>query len=368
MILSTLDLSTLTSQSIPLYQRIYIYFRHISYFPLNFNYGYLIIIIRFLIDMQEHGHYPHQRAHFQVQCTCSWFAACMADLTPGLQVSLSGGSIAKSFHSLQSISVSCLQVILGLPGPCFVVWQRLSWLHCWSLLSFRMRSRSLMPSHASSWWWQLPVVLHCRSVWSLLCHFPADFGGWVLLMAKFHWHGALRSTHKSCTHGHMSWKRDGGKKELVSALWTSSRMFSHVLWWKAHNHRLLRACLLGSKRKLPPPVCQVQLGFPFVVCCLRGVQFPGTVYTYNQGPLSSAWAHCISCAPSAYRLCRRCCCCPLQCDRQRMGTRLNSAGGPGPYHRSWSLPFLHLLSALLPPLHLSRSRAFWHIPPMIQLR
>ena len=28
-------------------------------------------------------------------------------------------SIAESFHSLQSLSVSCFHVILGLPGPCF---------------------------------------------------------------------------------------------------------------------------------------------------------------------------------------------------------------------------------------------------------
>ena len=47
----------------------------------------------------------------------------MADLTPDLQVSLSWGLIAKNFHSLQSPSVRCLQVILGLPdlplpSPC----------------------------------------------------------------------------------------------------------------------------------------------------------------------------------------------------------------------------------------------------------
>ena len=54
----------------------------------------------------------------------------MAVLTLDLQVSLSWGSIAKSFHSLHSLSVSCLQVILGLPGPCFQsVCQRLFWLH-----------------------------------------------------------------------------------------------------------------------------------------------------------------------------------------------------------------------------------------------
>ena len=49
----------------------------------------------------------------------SWLAARMADLTPDLQVRLSWGLIAESFHSLQSLSVSCFHVILGLPGPRF---------------------------------------------------------------------------------------------------------------------------------------------------------------------------------------------------------------------------------------------------------
>ena len=43
----------------------------------------------------------------------------MADLTPDLQVRISWGLIAESFHSQQSLSVSCLHVILGLPGPRF---------------------------------------------------------------------------------------------------------------------------------------------------------------------------------------------------------------------------------------------------------
>ena len=168
-------------------------------------------------------------------------------------------------------------------------------------------------------------------------------------MAKSHMHGALHSAHKSCTRVHVFWKRDGKNKELVAAPWTSSSRFSHVLWFKVHSHQLLRACLLGSKRKLPPPACQVQLGLLSVLCRPRGMQFPGTMYIWNQGPLSNAWVHCISCAPSACSHCRRCCCCPLQCNRQHMETRLNSAGGPGPYHRSWSLSFLHLLSVLSSP-------------------
>ena len=180
-------------------------------------------------------------------------------------------------------------------------------------------------------------------------------------MAKSRWHGALHSAHKSCTHGHVFWKRGGVKRGLVTDPWTSSRRFSHMLWLKVHSHLLLRACLLGSKRKLPPQACQVRPGLPSVVCHPRGVQFADTVYVYSQGPFSSASAHCISCAPSARSHCRRCCCCPLQCDRQRMETHLNSAGGPVRYRRSWSLSFLHLLSVLSSPLLLSKSRASWHM-------
>ena len=44
------------------------------------------------------------------------------------------------------------------------------------------------------------------------------------------------------------------------------------------------------------------------------------MYICNQGPLSSSWAHCISCALSICSHCRTCCCCPLQCDRRHMET------------------------------------------------
>ena len=84
----------------------------------------------------------------------------MADLTPDLQVCLSSGLIAESFHSLQSLSVSCFPVILGLPGPRFpstcmskaVLIAPLEHSTCpyhRSLLFFRMRSRSSMPSRTS---------------------------------------------------------------------------------------------------------------------------------------------------------------------------------------------------------------------------
>ena len=90
----------------------------------------------------------------------SWLAARMADLTPDLQVCLSRGLIAESFHSLQSLSVSCFYVILGLPGPRFpstcmskaglTTLERSTCPYHRSFLSFIMRSRSSMPSRASS--------------------------------------------------------------------------------------------------------------------------------------------------------------------------------------------------------------------------
>ena len=91
----------------------------------------------------------------------NWLAAGMADLTQDLQVSLSLGSIAESFHSLQSLSVSCFQVILGLPGPGFPTicmskavltapLERSTCPYQQSLLSFRMRPRCSMPSRTSS--------------------------------------------------------------------------------------------------------------------------------------------------------------------------------------------------------------------------
>ena len=194
------------------------------------------------------------------------------------------------------------------------VCQRLSWLHHWSIPHVHTievfspsewdpdpQCQATQVAHWT-WWWQCLVAWHCRSVWSLPCHFAADAGGSALSMAKSRWHGALRSAQKSCTHGHMFWKRDSVKRGLVADPCTSSRRFSHVLWLKVHSHLLLRACLLGSKRKLPPQACQVRPGLPSVVCHPRGMQFPGTVYIYSQGPFSSAWAHCISCAPSACSL------------------------------------------------------------------
>ena len=120
-----------------------------------------------------------------------WLAARMADLMPDLQVCLSWGSIAESFHSLQSLSVSCFYVILGLSGPNFLS---------------TCNSKTVLTAPF--------IPLQTLEVW--------------LSMAKSHWHRALRSTHKSYTRGHVSWKKGSGKRELVAAPWTSSKRFSHV--------------------------------------------------------------------------------------------------------------------------------------------
>ena len=94
-------------------------------------------------------------------------------------------------------------------------------------------------------------------------------------------------THKLYTRPHVLKERWREERTGFSSL-NFFQAFSHMLLLKAHNHQLLRACLLGSKRKLPPPICQAGLRLLSVVCRLRGVLFPGTVYTCNQGPLSSA--------------------------------------------------------------------------------
>ena len=79
--------------------------------------------------------------------------------------------MAESFYSLHSLSVSSFHVILGLPGPRFpstcmskavltAPLERSTCPYHRSLLSFRMRSRSSMPSCTSSSV-DLVVILSC---------------------------------------------------------------------------------------------------------------------------------------------------------------------------------------------------------------
>ena len=130
----------------------------------------------------------------------------MADLTPDLQVSLSWGSIAESFHSLRSLSVSCFQVILGLPGPCFPLRLYVKGcldctvgvFHQRSLLSFSMRPRSSIPSRASSSM-DLMVAVSCGLtlqiclIIALLFHCRHWRQGFVTGQVSLAWSIALRT-------------------------------------------------------------------------------------------------------------------------------------------------------------------------------
>ena len=132
-----------------------------------------------------------------------------------------------------------------------------------SLLSFRMRSRSSMPSCTSSSL-DLVVTMSCgltlqiRLIITLSfrcrCWRPGPINGQVLPA----WSTALRTQE---LHTRPRVLKDRWR-ELVADPWTSSGQFSHALWPRIHSHLLLRAYLLGSKRKLPPQACQVRPGLP----------------------------------------------------------------------------------------------------------
>ena len=118
--------------------------------------SYHHIIIGFLINVPVQKQHPHQWAPFQIAGLLhTW------QISHQISTYFHHGLIAESFHYLQSLSVSCFHVNLGLQGPRFpstcmskaVLTAPLEHSTCpyqWSLLSFRMRSRSSMPSCASS--------------------------------------------------------------------------------------------------------------------------------------------------------------------------------------------------------------------------
>ena len=226
----------------------------------------------------------------------SWLAARIADLTPDLHVFLSWGLIAESFHSLQSLSVSCFHVFLGLPGsrfPSACMWkailtaplERSTCPYQWSLLSFRMRSRSSIPSRTSSTLDLVPTTscgLTLQICLIIALSFRCRLWRFVFVSGQVSlaWSIVLR------TQELYTWLRVLKERwrELVAAPWTSSRWFSNVLWLKVHSHLLLRSCLLGSKKKLPP--CQVQLGLP--KCCSKILTWNEKPYfLYNSNEMSS---------------------------------------------------------------------------------
>ena len=146
------------------------------------------------------------------------------------------------------------------------------------LLSFRIRSRSSMPSCASSSL-DLIVTISCSLTLQICLLIALSFRcrrwSFVNGLVSLAW-----STQELYTR--TSFFKERWQEEITGS--SSLNFFqtvSHVL--KVHSHWLLRACFLGRKMKLPPPACQVRLGPPSVVYRPRGVQFPGTLYICRGG-------------------------------------------------------------------------------------
>ena len=125
-----------------------------------------------------------------------------------------------SFLSRQSLSVSFFHVSLGLPAPrlpsiCIshaVLIAQLERSTCpnqRSLLSLKMRLRS-SNSIFAIYWLNLTVATSSGLILQICLIRPYHCAaGSFWSVAKFHWHGAWHSAHKSCIHGHVSCKRDG---------------------------------------------------------------------------------------------------------------------------------------------------------------
>ena len=187
-----------------------------------------------------------------------WLAACMADLTPDLKVCLSWGSLAKSFHSLQFLSISCFYVTLGLPGPCFpstcrskaVLTAPLGCSTCpyqRSLLSFRMWSRSSMPSRASSSL-NLVVTMFCGLTLQICLIIALSFRcrrrfGFVNGQVSLAWSIAL-PTQELYTRPRVLKERWQEERTGSSSLNFFQAVFTRVV---VDSHQLLRACLLVAK-------------------------------------------------------------------------------------------------------------------------
>ena len=156
-----------------------------------------------------------------------------------------------------------------------------------SLLSFRMRSRSSVPSRASISV-DLMLAVSCGLTLQICLIIALSFRcrrwrlGFVNGQVSLAWSFALR-TQELYTRPRFLKERWREERTGISSLNFFQAVFTRVV--VESSQPLLRACLSCSKRKLPPPACQTQLELPSVVCRLRGVQFPGSVYTCNQGPL-----------------------------------------------------------------------------------
>ena len=120
---------------------------------------------------------------------------------------------------------------LGLPGPSFPTicmskavltapLERSTCPYQRSLLSSRMRPRSSMPSCASSSV-NLMLAVSCGLTLQICLIIVLSFCcrcwrlGFVNGQVSLPWR--LRSAHTCCTHGHVSWKKGGRKRKLISA-------------------------------------------------------------------------------------------------------------------------------------------------------
>ena len=144
------------------------------------------------------------------------------------------------------------------------------------LLSFRMRSRSSMPSRASS---SVDLMLAVSCGLTLHLSDASDHYSVISLQTlrlgivhgqvSLAWSIALR-TLELYTRPRVLKERLPEERTGISSL----NFFQAVLWSKVHNHQLLRACLPSSKRKLPPPACQAQLELPSCGLPSKGCAVP----------------------------------------------------------------------------------------------
>ena len=214
----------------------------------------------------------------------------MDDLTPDFQVCLSWGSIAESFHSLRSLS-QLLPCHLGPTRPTPSI--NLSVTGCldYTVGAFHVSTQAEPPSGWGpnpqwqaaqvahwTWLWQCLAAWHCRSIWSLPCHSAAAVGGlalsWPSLTGMELYTPHTRDIHAAtCLErvvaGRENWQQllellPGGFHVCCDWNFTASGCWEHVSY------------------VAPPQACQVRLGRSSVVCRLRGVQFPGTMYFCNR--------------------------------------------------------------------------------------
>ena len=245
--------------------------------------------------------------------------------------------------TLQSHSVSCFHVILGLPGPCFPS-------TCMFSPSEWGPDPQCQTAQVAHWtgWWQCLAAWHCRSdhcpviplqtleVW--LCQ-------WSSLTGMEHCALHTRAVHAAtCPErkvaGRENWQQllallPGGFYICCGWKFTATGCWEHVSWVAKGSYHLqlvrsnldfpLWSAIQGACSSLAPCTSVIR-----VLCqALEPTAF--LVHPVLAAIAEDAVAAHSSVTDGTWK---------LTC----------SAGGPGPYYRLWSLSFLHLLAVLSPPL------------------